>query len=104
MKLPTHCSYSSHLAGDVLVFIDLDCNESPSITNDVGWLLRHEREEIGPEIFDALTAVIYRDSDCVFDGLLYDPRKRTVKIYPIRLINEREAVVKARELRMGATR
>jgi len=103
-KRTTNCCYSSHLEGDVLIFVDLDSNNAPSVTNDAGWLLHHKRDELGPEIFDALTAVIYRDSDCVFDGLLYDPHKRTVEFYPIRLTCEREAVVKAREMHRGATR
>ena len=86
----------------VLIILDLD-RGSRSVTNDAENVLTTIREHMGADAFDALSAIIYRDSMRMFDGLLFSPgNPARADFYGIQKEGLTEAIARALELEKGS--
>lgn len=83
-------SYRVHETG-VIVIIDLD-QGGKSVTNDAENVLAEVRDILTPAVFDAAPAVIYRDSDGIFDGMQFSPESQAVSFYAIHSPDEKVAI------------
>lgn len=67
----------------VIIIEDLGGRSIKSVTNDAECVLAQVRKDIRADIFDAAPAVIYRDSQGVYDGMLFDAATGNVTFYSI---------------------
>jgi len=96
----TSAIWDYHVNRGVLVIRD-QSTDSCTVTNDAENVLESLRDEIGAEAFDSAPAVIYRDSEGNYDGMVLDPDRRQVSFYSLASTDEEAAVSRALETKRG---
>jgi len=98
--------YSHHIVTDadghrVIIIYDQNGPSCKTVTNDADLVLQDVRDAVAKTNFDEATAVIYRDSESIFDGLMMSARDQTALFYSIGETDENRAVVRAIQLARG---